>query len=134
MSRRYQDWLLQAQRDLKAAHDSLVAGNYEWTAFQAQQGAEKALKALLRFHNQEERGHTLLHLLSEARKHVTVPDELWPKVRELDRHYIQPRYPNGFDSGYPAEFYDQETAERVLAHGIAVLEFVRSCVQASDTE
>lgn len=90
---------MQGQRDLKAARDSLDAGNYEWTAFQAQQGAGKALKALLRFYNQEERGHTLLHLLSEAQSYVAVPDDLWPKVRELDRHYIQPRYPNGFDSG-----------------------------------
>jgi len=134
VSRRYQDWLMQAQRDLKAARDSLNAGNYEWTAFQAQQGAEKALKALLRFYNQEERGHTLLHLLGEARSYVAVPDDLWPKARELDRHYIQPRYPNGFDSGYPAEFYDHETAERVLAHGIAILEFVQGCVQDSAAE
>lgn len=134
MSRRYQDWLMQAQRDLKAAGDSLEAGNYEWTAFQAQQGAEKALKALLRFFNQEERGHTLLHLLGEARQYVTVPDGLWPKVRELDRHYIQPRYPNGFDSGYPAEFYDRETAERVLAYGNAILAFVRECIQEPEAD
>jgi len=42
------------------------------------------------------------------------------------RHYIQPRYPNGFATGYPAEFYDQETAERVLAYGTDILEFVQS--------
>jgi HEPN domain-containing protein len=66
MSRRHTDWLVQAQRDLKAARDSLDAGNYEWTAFQAQQGAEKALKAFLRYHNFEARGHTLVHLLSNV--------------------------------------------------------------------
>jgi len=125
MSRRYQDWFMQAQRDLKAARDSLEAHNYEWAAFQAQQGAEKALKALLRYHNHEARGHTLVHLLGKAEEFVEVPAELWPKVRELDRHYIQPRYPNGFATGYPAEFYDRETAERALAYGTAVLEFVR---------
>jgi HEPN domain-containing protein len=128
MSRRYRDWLLQAQRDIKAARDSLKAGNYEWTAFQAQQGAEKAVKALLRYHNHEARGHTLVHLLETAQSLVAVPAELWPKVRELDRHYIQPRYPNGFATGYPAEFYDQETAERVLAYGTEILEFVQSCL------
>jgi HEPN domain-containing protein len=125
MSRRYKDWLMQAQRDLKAAHDSLVAGNFEWTAFQAQQGAEKALKALLRYHNHEARGHTLVHLLGSAQDFVVVPSDLWPKVRELDRHYIQPRYPNGFATGYPAEFYDQETAERALTYGTEILEFVQ---------
>ena len=126
MSRRYEDWLMQARHDFKAARDSLDAGNYEWTAFQAQQGAEKALKALLRYHNHEARGHTLVHLLNNAQGFVAVPPALWPKVRELDRHYIQPRYPNGFATGYPAEFYDQETAERVLAYGTQILEFVQS--------
>lgn len=126
MSRRYRDWLLQAQKDLKAARDSLNAGHYEWTAFQAQQGAEKALKALLRYHNHEARGHTIVHLLETVQNLVAVPSELWPKARELDRHYIQPRYPNGFATGYPAEFYDQETAERALTYGAEILAFVQS--------
>ena len=125
MSRRHTDWLVQAQRDLKAARDSLNAGNYEWTAFQAQQGAEKALKAFLRYHNFEARGHTLVHLLSNVQDFATVPPGLWPKVRELDRHYIQTRYPNGFATGHPGEFYDQETAERTLAYGTEILEFVK---------
>ncbi len=116
---------MQAQRDLKAAQDSLNAGNYEWTAFQAQQGAEKALKAFLRYHNHEARGHTLVHLLTIAQDFGSIPPDLWPKVRELDRHYIQSRYPNGFATGYPAEFYDQETAERALAYGTEILEFVQ---------
>lgn len=128
MSRRYEDWLRQAQRDLKAAQDSLNADNHEWAAFQSQQGAEKALKALLRYHNHEARGHTLVHLLGSVQDFVAVPSDLWPKVRELDRHYIQPRYPNGFATGYPAEFYDRETAERVLTYGTEILEFVQSCL------
>ncbi|MGQ9595911.1 MAG: HEPN domain-containing protein [Thermoproteota archaeon] len=40
-------WLRQAERDLKAAGDSFVSGNYKWACFQAQQAAEKALKAVL---------------------------------------------------------------------------------------
>lgn len=39
--------LLQALRDLKAARDSANSENYEWASFQAQQSAEKAVKALL---------------------------------------------------------------------------------------
>lgn len=126
MARRHRDWLMQAQRDLKAAGDSLSAGNHEWVAFQAQQGAEKALKALLRYHHHEARGHTLVHLLDILQDFVAAPSDLWPKVRELDRHYIQPRYPNGFATGYPAEFYDEETAKRALTYGTEILEFVQS--------
>lgn len=40
-------WLKQAEADLKAARDNLEDANYEWSCFQAQQSAEKALKAFL---------------------------------------------------------------------------------------
>jgi HEPN domain-containing protein len=40
-------WLRQAEADLKAARDSLAAQNEEWACYQAQQCAEKALKAYL---------------------------------------------------------------------------------------
>ena len=126
MSRRYLDWLKQAQRDLKAAGDSLESENYEWTAFQAQQGAEKALKAFLRFRNHDARGHTLVHLIQEAKNYTEIPEEMWNKARELDRHYIQPRYPNGFERGYPGEFYDFVTAERALNYASEILAFVQS--------
>lgn len=126
MARRHQDWLAQARRDLKAAEDSLAAGNYEWSAFQAQQAAEKSLKALLLFHHLEVRGHTLIHLLGRVEELVPVPPEYWPLARELDRHYIQPRYPNSFAEGYPAQFYDEETARRCVEHGEQLCHFVES--------
>jgi len=41
MARRHEDWLAQARCDLKAAKDNRVeAGHFEWSASQAQQGAE----------------------------------------------------------------------------------------------
>ena len=42
-----QPWLRQAEADLHAAEDSLTTCHYEWACFQAQQSAEKALKAFL---------------------------------------------------------------------------------------
>lgn len=45
--RRHEDWLKQADSDLCAAEDSASSNHYEWACFQAQQAAEKALKALL---------------------------------------------------------------------------------------
>ena len=39
-------WIKQAEKDLKASKDSLNAGNYEWSCFQAHQAVEKALKAI----------------------------------------------------------------------------------------
>jgi len=124
MARRYEDWLAQARRDVKAAGDSLKAGNYEWSAFQSQQGAEKALKALLRFHNFEIAGHTLIHLLQKAEEFIEVPQEYQVMARELDRHYIQPRYPNSFAEGYPGEFYDEDIARRCVEYGQRFIQFV----------
>lgn len=45
--RRHEDWLKQAYSDLQAAEDSAGSDHHEWACFQAQQAAEKALKALL---------------------------------------------------------------------------------------
>lgn len=46
MAGRYGDWLKQGQRDLTHARRAMGAGDYEWACFAAQQGAEKAVKAL----------------------------------------------------------------------------------------
>jgi HEPN domain-containing protein len=40
-------WFKQAEKDLKAAKNSLQSADYEWACFQAQQAAEKALKSIL---------------------------------------------------------------------------------------
>jgi len=123
MVRRYRDWLAQAKRDLNAAKDSLEDENYEWSAFQAQQAAEKAVKAFLRFHHYEMEGHTLVHLFSKVQEFVALPDSFMELARELDRHYIQPRYPNAFSEGYPGEFYDRATAERCIEYAEKILQF-----------
>ena len=46
MKKEVDNWLRQAQSDLIAAGNSLKSKNYDWSCFQAQQAAEKALKAL----------------------------------------------------------------------------------------
>ena len=89
-----------------------------------QQAAEKALKALLRYNNLEVGGHTLVHLLERVREFTRVDEELIGKARELDGHYIRPRYPNSFAEGYPGEFYDKAIAERAIEYAQAILGFV----------
>ncbi len=126
MPRRHEDWLAQARRDLKAARDSFAAGNYEWTAFQTQQSAEKALKALLEYHHLAMAGHALVYLLRQVEQFVPVPADLYPLARELDRHYTQPRYPNGFAAGYPAEYYDEIIARRCVEYAEQFIRFVEN--------
>lgn len=129
MPQRYEDWFAQAKQDLQAAADSLTAGHYEWCAFQAQQASEKAMKALLLYFNREARGHSVVHLVQQAQGYVKIPRGLLTAARELDRHYIQSRYPNGFPEGYPSEYYGAELAKRCLAYAKKFLEFVTSVIQ-----
>lgn len=126
MPRRHEDWLAQARHDLKAAKDSFSAQNYDWAAYQAQQSAEKAVKAFLRYQNQERSGHTIYRFLVEAENFVSIPPSLFIQAQELDEHLFRPRYPNGFDNGYPGAIYDQETAETCLAAAEDILRFVEA--------
>ncbi len=122
--RRHSDWLAQAKKDLKAAKDSCTSKHYEWTCFQAQQAAEKAMKALLLFNNQDVWGHSITQLVLRGKDTFPKLESLVSKARELDRHYIQPRDPNGFVSGHPAEYYDEDVAERCINYATDLLNAV----------
>lgn len=125
MPSRYQDWLAQGLRDLKAARSMLDGGFYEWAAFQAHQAAEKGLKALLRFRHREHRGHRLVAMLEVLGMELPVPETLIEAARELDWHYMGSRYPNHFAEGYPAQYYDRKIAQRCVEHAERILEFVQ---------
>ncbi|MHA1372205.1 MAG: HEPN domain-containing protein [Promethearchaeota archaeon] len=132
---RYRDWLNQADKDLDAAVDSEKDEHFEWACFQAQQAAGKALKALLLCLNFDVRGHGLLYLLKEWKRIVESGsgagikevefEALKEKCQELDRHYIQPRYPNGFANGYPAEYYNWKIANTCIENARVIIGFVK---------
>ena len=116
-------WLLQALRDLKAAEDSANTENYEWASFQAQQSAEKAVKALLYGFGIGAEGHSLVELLELLKDRGA--EEVVVYARELDRHYILSRHPSSYESGYPAMYYDKETAERAINYCEAIIDWVK---------
>lgn len=119
-------WFLQAVRDLKASRDSHSAGNFEWAVFQAQQSAEKSLKALLHAHGRGAWGHSVLELFEALRDIYSLElDQFLSKARELDRHYIPSRYPNAFESGYPGQFYDEETSTRSITYAEEILNWAK---------
>ena len=118
-------WLSQALRDLGASLSSLRSGYFEWSCFQAQQAAEKAVKALLYAYGRSTWGHSIVELLDYLRDVVDVPEELYTYARELDRHYIPSRYPNAFESGYPGMYYDRAVAGRAISSAEALINWVR---------
>ena len=120
----FKRWFAQAKRDLDAAEASKQANAFEWSCFQSQQAAEKALKAFL--YVQGERivaGHSIFKLLERCASYEASFNEL-ALVKRLDEVYITSRYPNSLDEGIPGEFYTAEDAEECLSLAKRVLEFV----------
>jgi HEPN domain-containing protein len=70
----------------------------------------------------------LVHLLREGEGFVAVPAAYQERARELDGHYLQPRYPSSFAEGYPAELYDEGTAERWVKHGEECIALVEESI------
>lgn len=123
MSNRYIDWFRQAQADLRHAHNAFGTDDYEWSCFAAQQSAEKAIKSLFQKLSMEAWGHTLIVLLGNLPPDRQPSPELMDYARSLDKHYIPTRYPNGFDSGAPTDFYTRKEAEDACNYATALLEF-----------
>jgi HEPN domain-containing protein len=95
-------WFAQARRDLKAAHDSAEASNYEWCCFQAQQAAEKAVKALLHVLGRHGWGHSVVELLGELRGSIEVPEDIFVAAREPDRTTYRHATPMPSNPAIPA--------------------------------
>lgn len=126
---RYNDWLRQAERNLKSAEINMQYGIYEETCYESQQTAEKAVKALLNFYHIEARSHSITILLQNAR--VQVPKDIEECGQELDMHYIPSRYPDVYDEGAPADYYNENTARRCLECGKKILEWVKGIVRGA---
>lgn len=123
MPSRAQDWFRQAQRDLDLARHARQGGHAEWACFAAQQAAEKAVKSVFQALHMEAWGHVVHQLLERLPEPHRPSPELMDRARRLDRHYIPTRYPNGFESGIPADFYSSDDAQQAIADAEAVLEF-----------
>ena len=123
MPRRHLDWMKQADRDFKHAEGSLKLGDFEWSCFAAQQAAEKAIKALIESRNGKAFGHSIKKLLEL----LNVTDEtLLEAAARLDKHYIPTRYPNGYDSGAPEEYYSVKDAERAVKDAEAIIKYCKT--------
>ncbi|MGD2069286.1 MAG: HEPN domain-containing protein [Gemmatimonadota bacterium] len=128
MANRHADWFRQSEADLRHARNSLEDGDHEWACFAAQQAAEKALKSVVQAEGGEAWGHSVTVLVGEIAERLDVPDGLADAGRRLDKHYIPTRYPNGFESGAPTDYYTAGEAEAAIADAEAILEFCRGAL------
>ncbi|MBW2058588.1 MAG: HEPN domain-containing protein [Deltaproteobacteria bacterium] len=120
---RSKDWLDEAQGDLEHARSDVRTGFYNWACFSAQQGAEKALKAVFQRMGAEAWGHSVADLLKELAKKHDIPEGLSDGALELDKAYIPTRYPNAHPSGSPRSRYTKQEATRLVEHAERIITF-----------
>ncbi len=125
MGNRYLDWFRQAEADLRHARHALEDGDFEWSCFAAQQAAEKALKAVFQKLGMDAWGHTLTALIGNLPPSIQTSPKLIDYAKMLDKHYIPTRYPNGFESGAPTDFYTAGEAQNAVQYAEDILEFCR---------
>jgi HEPN domain-containing protein len=123
MGERARDWLEQAISDVKHAENDVAGEYYEWACFSAQQAAEKALKALYQKHNQIAWGHSVRELLEGLTELLPVPDDLKRAGKLLDKYYIIARYPNGFASGAPKDYFSENEAQDAISSARKIISF-----------
>ena len=128
MGNRHADWFRQAEADLRHGLHAAEAGDHDWACFASHQAAEKAVKALYLKMEMEAWGHTVTGLLGSLADRVPVPAEILSAARGLDKHYIPTRYPNGFDSGAPVDYYAKEDAEKALRQAEGILGFCKNLI------
>ncbi|HIE50259.1 MAG TPA: HEPN domain-containing protein [Armatimonadetes bacterium] len=123
MASRHEDWFRQAQRDLDHARYAQEEGHYEWACFAAQQAAEKAVRALYQKLGADAWGHMVSELLQRLPPQVQPLSDLIEMGKELDKHYIPPRYANAYPSGAPMDYYTEGEAQRAIEHAKRILQF-----------
>lgn len=131
MANRYKDWYRQAESDLKHSRHAADVGDYDWACFAAHQAAEKAVKAVIEFHGGQFWGHAISKLLDGLQEKLSVPPERMQDALFLDKFYIPTRYPNGFDSGAPVDYYTQIEAEAAFVAAQNILRFCGSHLPGS---
>ena len=75
-------WFKKAEHDLKAVQGSIKTENYDWACFQAQQAAEKALKALF---IKKYKRLWKIHDLVKLGEKINAPKEILNSCDELYR-------------------------------------------------
>jgi len=56
-------------------------------------------------------------------KGIDIPPSVLEASMELDKYYIPTRYPNGFASGKPADYFSKGDAERALRSAREIFRF-----------
>lgn len=126
-SKNYQDWLLKAENDLKAAQ--AILGYYEQPptdtiCYHCHQSAEKALKGYLIFQETMfHKIHDLIVLLNLCLSKDKTLDRLREDLEILNQYYIETKYPPDM----PIDYSKQE-AEEAISKARFILNTIQSII------
>jgi len=113
-------WWEQAKSDLKTAHHSFDAKDFDWSCFQAQQSVEKAFKALyLQEFAELRKVHDLVFLAQK----LQVPSDYIPFCAWLNKVYVMARYPDASDI-IPAKKFSREDAKKAIEVATTILQWL----------
>lgn len=129
MAARHGDWLRQADADFRHAGNARDHDTHEWACFAAQQAAEKSLKAVLLSRGEDAWAQTVTALLGLVTTAEQAGEELVTCAKSLDKHYIPTRYPNGFDTGAPLDFYTKKDSDDAIRCAETIIAFARGQVE-----
>ena len=125
-------FLSMAGEDLEVAKILLETNHHSGSVFHSQQCIEKAIKSVLILFGVFIKTHYVSTLLV---RNLDNFDEYWkgrfesllPIIRELERHWALPRYPEpmGEEVWNPLEKYTKEDAEECLKNAEEVLKVVK---------
>lgn len=125
-----------ARTDLKAAETLIDSMDYANAAYLAQQASEKVTKCVLIINKKFERAHLVSGLLEEI---VESLEEEWksklqdlvPILKDLERHWVLPRYPEPFGEKVwnPVEEYKLEDARDAIEKAKLVLETLTKFIE-----
>lgn len=77
-------------------------------------------------------GHNVRALIESLDPPVEALDALLDDARELDLFYISSRYPNGLETGTPAQAFSNSQSDRALDSAGRIVETVRSALAGAD--
>jgi HEPN domain-containing protein len=119
-------WFRQADSDFAFLQKIVEGGKYDLACFLSQQVAEKTLKAFL-FSQGEEiiLTHSIFKLCELASKYDPTFQNLKAEIKNLDRYYVEARYPNALEDLTPAEFFDLKDAKEAVQMAGKSFRFVK---------
>ena len=120
-------WLSEARNDFEMAEILLNSEKYNGAVFYYVQSAEKAIKALLYYHNLTPWGHSILNLIEEYEKiSHTIDFSLKKIAQDLSRNYITSRYPDFSIKIAPKDIYDSILTNEIKEKNQKILNFVEN--------